>query len=61
MSQKTDTTLKRDINPVISYTSEEFLEETLLNLLEPEDPSHTYLTFELVLQSEETRELFTGT
>ena len=61
MSQKTGTTLKRDINPVMSYTSEEFLEEKLLNLLEPEHPSHTYLTFEQVLQSEETRELFTGT
>ena len=61
MFQKTYTTLEGDINPVISYTPEEFLEEKSLNLLEPEEESHTYLTLEQVFQSKETRELFTGT
>ena len=46
---------------VISYTAEEFLEEKLLNLLEPEEQAHTFLTFEQVIESEDTREVFTGT
>ena len=54
-------TLKEDINPVISYTSDAFSGEKLLNLLEPVEQSHTYLTFEQVFQSKATRELFTGT
>ena len=61
MPQKTYTTPEEDINPVISYTSEEFLEGKLLNLLEPEEQAHTYLTFEQVLESEDTREVFTET
>ena len=59
--QRTYTTLEEDSNLILSYTSDEFLEEKLLNLLEPEEQLHTYLTFEQVFQSEETRELFTGT
>ena len=59
--QRTDTTLEEDSNLVLSYTSDVFLEEKLLNLLEPEEQLHTHLTFEQVFQSEETREVFTGT
>ena len=61
MFQKTYTTLEEDIDQVISYTSDEFIEEKLLNLLEPEDPSYRHFMIEQVFQSEETRELFTGT
>ena len=59
--ERTDTTLEEDSNLVLSYTSDVFLEEKLLNLLEPEEQLHTHLTFEQGLQSEETREVFTGT
>ena len=59
--ERTDTTLEEDSNLVLSYTSDEFLEEKLLNLLEPGEQLHTPLTFEQVFQSEETREVFTGT
>ena len=59
--ERTDTTLEEDSNLVLSYTSYQFLEEKLLNLLEPEEQLHTHLTFEQVFQSEETREVFTGT
>ena len=44
--ERTETTLKEDSNLVLSYTSDEFLEEKLLNLLEPEEQLHTHLTFE---------------
>ena len=60
MSQKSYTTFEEDINPVISYTSDEFFEQKLVNLLEQEQQSHTYLTFEQVFESEDTREVFTG-
>ena len=59
--QRTDRTLEEDSNLFLSYTSDEFLEEKLLNLLEPEEQLHTHLTFEQLFQSEETREVFTGT
>ena len=61
MSQKTYMTFEEDINPLISYTSDACLEEKLLNLLEPEEQLHSYLTGEQVFHSEETREVFTGT
>ena len=60
MSPKSYTTFQDDINPVISYTSDECLEEKLVNLVEREEQSHTYLTFEQVLELENTREVFTA-
>ena len=42
-------------------TYPEILEKKLLKLLEPEPETYTYLTFEQVLESEDTREVFTGT
>ena len=59
--EKTYTTLEEDSNLFLSYPSDKFLEEELLNLLEPEEKIHTHLTFKQVFQSEETREVFTGT
>ena len=59
--ERTETTLEEDSNLVLSYTSDEFLEEKLLNLLEPEEQLQTLLTFQQVFQSEETTEVFTGT
>ena len=59
--EKTYTTLEEDSNLVLSHTSDELLEEKSLNLLEPEEQLHTHLTFEQVFQSEETREVFSGT
>ena len=50
MSQKTYMTLEEDINPVLSYTSDKGLEEKLLNLHEPEEPSQANLTFDKSLK-----------
>ena len=55
------TTHEQDFNPVELQTYPKILEKKLLKLLKPEPETHTYLTFEQVLESEETREVFTGT
>ena len=52
---------EEEFNPVEPQTHPEVLEPKLLKLLEPEPETHTYLTFEQVLESEDTREVFTGT
>ena len=61
MQQILSTTHKEEFNLVELQTYPEILEKKLLKLLEPEPDSHTYLTFEQVLESEDTREVFTGT
>ena len=55
------TTHEQDFNPVELQTYPKILEKKLLLLLEPEPETHTYLIFAQVFESEDTRELFTGT
>ena len=60
--QKIPSTIREEeFNPVELQTYPETLEKKLLKLLEPEPETHTYLTFEQVLEFEDTGEVFTGT
>ena len=52
---------EEEFNPVELQTHPENLETKLLKLPEPEPETHTYLTFAQVLESEDLREVFTGT
>ena len=60
--QKVPPTISQEqFNPVELQAQTEILEKKLLKLLEPEPETHTYLACEQVLESEDTREVFTGT
>ena len=61
MQKNLSTAHEEEFNPVELQTYPEILEKKLLKLLEHELGTHTYLTFEQVLESADTREVFTGT
>ena len=61
MQKILSTTHEEEFNPVEPQRYPEILEKKLLKLLKPEPETHTYLTFEQVLESGDTREVFTGT
>ena len=61
MQENLSTAHEEEFNPVELQIYPEILEKKLLKLLEPEPETYTYLTFEQVLESEDTREVFTGT
>ena len=52
---------EEEFNSVELQTHAEILEKKLLKLLESEPETHIYLTVEQILESEATREVFTGT
>ena len=61
MQKFLSTTHEEEFNLVELQTYLQILEKKLLKLLEPEPETNNYLNFEYVLESEDTREVFTGT
>ena len=55
------TIYEEEFNPVELQTHFEILGNKLLELLEPGLDTHIHFTFEHVLESQDTREVFTGT
>ena len=49
------TIYKAEFNPVELQRHPKILEKKLLKLFKPKPETHTYLTFEQILESEETR------